>query len=80
MVQDCFLCDRREKLEASYQLQKFNSVMKEFLDWIQEVKGRMEAGRLPKSLGEADSMIEEHQERRASINYIHRMMALLNLE
>ncbi|CAI5763944.1 spectrin beta chain, non-erythrocytic 5 [Podarcis lilfordi] len=58
---------RGEKLAASYQLQKFNSEMKELLDWIQEVKGRMEAGGLPRSLAEAESMIEEHQERKAKI-------------
>ncbi|CAI5763945.1 spectrin beta chain, non-erythrocytic 5 [Podarcis lilfordi] len=58
---------RGEKLAASYQLQKFNSEMKELLDWIQEVKGRMEAGGLPRSLAEAESMIEEHQERKEEI-------------
>ncbi|XP_062974523.1 spectrin beta chain, non-erythrocytic 5 [Elgaria multicarinata webbii] len=58
---------RGEKLAASYQLQKFNCEMKELLDWIQEVKSRMEVGSLPKSLAEAESMIEEHQERKAEI-------------
>uniref|UniRef100_A0A8C0BAD1 Calponin-homology (CH) domain-containing protein n=1 Tax=Buteo japonicus TaxID=224669 RepID=A0A8C0BAD1_9AVES len=58
---------RKEKLAASYQLQKFNLEMKEMLDWIQNIRGVMEAGRLPKSANEAESMIEEHQERKASI-------------
>uniref|UniRef100_A0A8C3S247 Calponin-homology (CH) domain-containing protein n=1 Tax=Chelydra serpentina TaxID=8475 RepID=A0A8C3S247_CHESE len=56
---------RREKLAASYQLQKFNLELKELLDWIQKIKGLMEAGGLPKSPAEADSMIEEHCERKA---------------
>ncbi|XP_054825905.1 spectrin beta chain, non-erythrocytic 5 [Eublepharis macularius] len=58
---------RREKLAASYQLQKFNSDMKDFLDWIQEIRGPMEAESLPKSLAEAESMIEEHDQRKAKI-------------
>ncbi|XP_053169097.1 spectrin beta chain, non-erythrocytic 5 [Hemicordylus capensis] len=58
---------RREKLSAAYQMQKFNSEMKELLDWIQEVKGQMEAGGLPKSLAEAESMIEKHHEIKAEI-------------
>lgn len=64
----CSLYVRREKLAASYQLQKFNSDAKELLDWIQEVKGRMEAGGLPKSLAEAESLIEEHHEIKASMS------------
>ncbi|NXW82166.1 SPTN5 protein, partial [Alopecoenas beccarii] len=58
---------RKEKLAASYQLQKFNLEMKEMLDWTQNIRGLMEAGGLPKSANEAESMIEEHQERKASI-------------
>ncbi|CAM5151113.1 unnamed protein product [Natator depressus] len=58
---------RREKLAASYQLQKFNLELKELLDWIQKIRGLMEAGGLPKSPAEADSMIEEHCERKAEI-------------
>lgn len=37
------------------------------LDWTQNIRGLMEAGGLPKSANEAESMIEEHQERKASI-------------
>ncbi|NXO10573.1 SPTN5 protein, partial [Oriolus oriolus] len=58
---------RKEKLAASYQLQKFNLEMKEILDWAQNTRALMEAGGLPKSANEAESMIEEHQERKASI-------------
>ncbi|NWX12365.1 SPTN5 protein, partial [Aegotheles bennettii] len=57
---------RKEKLAASYQLQKFNLELKEVLDWTQNIRGLMEAGGLPKSANEAESMIEEHQERKAS--------------
>ncbi|XP_074765676.1 spectrin beta chain, non-erythrocytic 5 isoform X1 [Athene noctua] len=55
---------RKEKLEASYRWQKFNLEMKEVLDWTQNIRGLMEAGGLPKSANEAESMIEEHQERK----------------
>ncbi|XP_060544187.1 spectrin beta chain, non-erythrocytic 5 [Pantherophis guttatus] len=58
---------RGEKLIASYQLQKFNSELKELLDWIQEIKSQIEIGDLPKSLAEAESLIEEHQEIKAKI-------------
>ncbi|NWV85162.1 SPTN5 protein, partial [Dasyornis broadbenti] len=58
---------RKEKLAASYQLQKFNLEMKEILDWAQNTRALMDAGGLPKSANEAESMIEEHQERKASI-------------
>ncbi|NWS72003.1 SPTN5 protein, partial [Crotophaga sulcirostris] len=57
---------RKEKLAASYQLQKFILEMKEVLDWTQNIKGLMEAGGLPKSANEAEIMIEEHQERKAT--------------
>uniref|UniRef100_A0A8B9PGF4 Calponin-homology (CH) domain-containing protein n=1 Tax=Apteryx owenii TaxID=8824 RepID=A0A8B9PGF4_APTOW len=58
---------RKEKLAASYQLQKFNFEMKEMLDWTQNIRGLMEAAGLPKSPNEVESMIEEHQGRKASI-------------
>ncbi|NWJ06160.1 SPTN5 protein, partial [Crypturellus undulatus] len=58
---------RKEKLAASYQLQKFNFEVKEMLDWTQNIKGLMEVTGLPKSPNEAESMIEEHQGRKASI-------------
>nr|XP_056707864.1 spectrin beta chain, non-erythrocytic 5 [Euleptes europaea] len=58
---------RREKLAASFQLQKFNSEMKEFLDWIQGIRRSMEGGSLPKSSAEAESMLEEHNELKAEI-------------
>lgn len=67
MMLNCTLCGRKEKLAASYQLQKFNLEMKEILDWAQNTRALMEAGALPKSANEAESMIEEHQERKASI-------------
>ncbi|XP_026559809.1 spectrin beta chain, non-erythrocytic 5 [Pseudonaja textilis] len=58
---------RGEKLLASYQLQKFNSELKELLDWIHEIKSQIEIGDLPKSLAEAEILIEEHQEIKAKI-------------
>ncbi|XP_056200822.1 spectrin beta chain, non-erythrocytic 5 [Falco biarmicus] len=58
---------RKEKLAASYRLQKFNLEMKEMLDWTQNIRGLMEARGLPKSANEAESMIEEHQQRKEEI-------------
>ncbi|XP_078419413.1 spectrin beta chain, non-erythrocytic 5 [Cetorhinus maximus] len=58
---------RREKLEASYQLQKFNRTVRELMDWAQWMKTLMGKGSLPKSKQEAESMIEEHQERKTEI-------------
>lgn len=57
-------------MAASYQLQKYNLELKEILDWTQNIRALMEAGRLPKSANEAESMIEEHQERKASISLL----------
>uniref|UniRef100_A0A8C0IMR1 Calponin-homology (CH) domain-containing protein n=1 Tax=Chelonoidis abingdonii TaxID=106734 RepID=A0A8C0IMR1_CHEAB len=64
LMHNCPSCGRREKLAASYQLQKFNLELKELLDWIQKIRGLMEAGGLPESPAEAKSMIEEHHERK----------------
>ncbi|XP_069494913.1 spectrin beta chain, non-erythrocytic 5 isoform X2 [Ambystoma mexicanum] len=58
---------RKEKLAASYQLQKFNADTKELLDWIQSVQAVMRSGSLPKSPGEAVTAFEEHRERKAEI-------------
>uniref|UniRef100_UPI00398EAE6B spectrin beta chain, non-erythrocytic 5 n=1 Tax=Pristiophorus japonicus TaxID=55135 RepID=UPI00398EAE6B len=58
---------RKEKLEASYQLQKFNRTVRELTDWAQWMKAPMREGSLPKSKQEAESMIEEHQERKTEI-------------
>ncbi|XP_061199763.1 spectrin beta chain, non-erythrocytic 5 [Neopsephotus bourkii] len=58
---------RKEKLAASYKWQKFNLETKEILDWTQNIRGLMETGGLPKSANEAESMIEEHQERKEEI-------------
>ncbi|XP_067895807.1 spectrin beta chain, non-erythrocytic 5 isoform X2 [Heterodontus francisci] len=58
---------RKEKLEASYQLQKFNRTVRELMDWAQWMKALMGEGSLPKSKQEAESMIEEHQERKTEI-------------
>ncbi|GCC19649.1 hypothetical protein chiPu_0021108, partial [Chiloscyllium punctatum] len=54
-----------EKLEASYQLQKFNRTVRELMDWAQAMEEPMDQGSLPKSKQEADAMIEEHHERKA---------------
>ncbi|XP_060684627.1 spectrin beta chain, non-erythrocytic 5 [Hemiscyllium ocellatum] len=58
---------RKEKLEASYQLQKFNRTVRELMDWAQAMEEPMDQGSLPKSKQEADAMIEEHHERKTEI-------------
>ncbi|XP_030069558.1 spectrin beta chain, non-erythrocytic 5 [Microcaecilia unicolor] len=58
---------RKEKLVASYQLQRFNLEGRELLDWAQKVEGMIKGKALPKSAAEAEMTIEEHQERRAEI-------------
>ncbi|XP_009944908.1 PREDICTED: spectrin beta chain, non-erythrocytic 5, partial [Leptosomus discolor] len=70
---------RKEKLAASYQLQKFNLEMKEMLDWTQNIRGLMETEGLPKSTNEAESMIEEHQQRKEEIEaQVERFNSLSN--
>lgn len=67
LMHNYIFCGRKEKLGAAYQFQKFNHELKELLDWFKKTKGLMEAGGLPKSPSEAESLIEEHHERKASI-------------
>nr|XP_033806940.1 spectrin beta chain, non-erythrocytic 5 isoform X2 [Geotrypetes seraphini] len=59
---------RKEKLVASYQLQKFNSESRELLDWAQKVQGMIKGEALSKSTTEAEMMIEVHEERKAEID------------
>ncbi|XP_038646180.1 spectrin beta chain, non-erythrocytic 5 [Scyliorhinus canicula] len=71
---------RGEKLEASYQLQKFNRTVRELMDWAQWMKTLMGKGNLPKSKQEAESMIEEHQERKTEIQArVERFNAINNV-
>ncbi|XP_043929471.1 spectrin beta chain, non-erythrocytic 5 [Protopterus annectens] len=58
---------RKEKLEASYQLQRFKASLRELLDWAQKVAAQMEVEGLPKSKTEAETMIEDHNEIKAEI-------------
>ncbi|KAJ1103984.1 hypothetical protein NDU88_001400 [Pleurodeles waltl] len=58
---------RKGKLAASYQLQKFNADVSELLEWVQSAWSTMESGGLPKSPDEAETMVKEHQERKAEI-------------
>ncbi|XP_053330428.1 spectrin beta chain, non-erythrocytic 5 [Spea bombifrons] len=59
--------ERKEKLDASYQLQRFNSDIREIMDWMQKLQALMEGSGLPKILGDVQARIEEHQERKAEI-------------
>ncbi|XP_055497034.1 spectrin beta chain, non-erythrocytic 5 [Leucoraja erinacea] len=58
---------RKEKLEASYQLQKFNRTVLELIDWAHWMKALVGERRLAMSKREAESMIDEHQERKTEI-------------
>ncbi|XP_042194068.1 spectrin beta chain, non-erythrocytic 5 [Callorhinchus milii] len=58
---------RRERLEAAYRLHRFSQSARELLDWADSVEALMAEGRLPKSKLEAESLIQEHWERRAEM-------------
>ncbi|KAM8921263.1 spectrin beta chain, non-erythrocytic 5 [Pelodytes ibericus] len=59
--------ERKEKLDAAYHLQRFNSDIREITNWTQSLQALMEGGGLPKNLGDVQARIEEHQERKAEI-------------
>ncbi|XP_068110413.1 spectrin beta chain, non-erythrocytic 5 isoform X2 [Hyperolius riggenbachi] len=58
---------RKEKLDASYHLQRFNADIREIMDWMQKLQALMEGATLPKNAGDVEARIEEHQERKAEI-------------
>ncbi|KAM5130020.1 spectrin beta chain, non-erythrocytic 5 [Mantella aurantiaca] len=58
---------RKEKLDASYHLQRFNADIREIMDWVQKLQALMEGVALPKNVGDVEARIEEHQERKAEI-------------
>ncbi|XP_075470432.1 spectrin beta chain, non-erythrocytic 5 isoform X1 [Ascaphus truei] len=60
--------ERKEKLEASYHLQRINSDIRELMSWMQNLQALMEGGGASlKSLVDVEARIEEHQERKAEI-------------
>ncbi|KAM4663546.1 spectrin beta chain, non-erythrocytic 5 [Discoglossus pictus] len=59
--------ERKEKLDAAYHLQRFNSDIRELMSWMQKLQALMEGGGLPKNLGDVEARIEEHRERKAEI-------------
>ncbi|XP_077320667.1 spectrin beta chain, non-erythrocytic 5 isoform X3 [Lithobates pipiens] len=58
---------RKEKLDDSYHLQRFNADIREIMDWVQRLQALMEGVALPKNAGDVEAKIEEHQERKAEI-------------
>ncbi|XP_073494936.1 spectrin beta chain, non-erythrocytic 5 isoform X1 [Phyllobates terribilis] len=58
---------RKEKLDASYHLQRFNADIREIMDWMQKLQALMEGAGLPKIMGDVEARIEEHQERKSEI-------------
>ncbi|KAE8587142.1 hypothetical protein XENTR_v10021875, partial [Xenopus tropicalis] len=59
--------ERREKLDASYHLQRFNTDIRELLNWTQKLQAINEGSGLPKHLNEVEARFNEHQERKAEI-------------
>ncbi|XP_069806664.1 spectrin beta chain, non-erythrocytic 5 isoform X2 [Dendropsophus ebraccatus] len=59
--------ERKEKLDASYHLQRFNADIREIVSWMQTLQALMEGAGLPKTMGEVEARIEEHQERKSEI-------------
>ncbi|XP_075699620.1 spectrin beta chain, non-erythrocytic 5 [Rhinoderma darwinii] len=58
---------RKEKLDASYHLQRFNADIRETMNWMQKLQALMEGAGLPKTKGDVEARIEEHQERKSEI-------------
>ncbi|XP_071971772.1 spectrin beta chain, non-erythrocytic 5 isoform X1 [Engystomops pustulosus] len=58
---------RKEKLDASYHLQRFNADIREIMNWMQKLQALMEGAGLPKTMGDVQAGIEEHQERKSEI-------------
>ncbi|KAM9294405.1 spectrin beta chain, non-erythrocytic 5 [Gastrophryne carolinensis] len=58
---------RKEKLDASYHLQRFNADIREIMNWMQKLQVLMEGATLPKNIDDVEARIEEHQERKAEI-------------
>ncbi|XP_056401829.1 spectrin beta chain, non-erythrocytic 5 isoform X2 [Hyla sarda] len=59
--------ERKKKLDASYHLQRFNADIREIMNWMQKLQALMEGAGLPKTMGEVEARIEEHQERKSEI-------------
>ncbi|KAI8480573.1 Spectrin beta chain, non-erythrocytic 5 [Branchiostoma belcheri] len=58
---------RKEKLAASYQLQKFLKEFKDLNTWMSDMVGRMTSGELAKDVAGAENMLELHNERKVEI-------------
>lgn len=58
---------RKEKLDASYHLQRFNADIREIMDWVQKLQALMEGVSLAKNAGDVEARIEEHQERKVCL-------------
>ncbi|XP_077120129.1 spectrin beta chain, non-erythrocytic 5 isoform X3 [Ranitomeya variabilis] len=58
---------RKEKLDASYHLQRFNADIREIMNWMQKLQALIDGAGLPKIMGDVEARIEEHQERKSEI-------------
>lgn len=65
---DIFNC-RKERLNESYSLQKFNFDLKELEQWVNNMQTRMTSGEIAKDIPEAEAMMELHQERKVGSLY-----------
>ncbi|XP_015205968.2 spectrin beta chain, non-erythrocytic 5 isoform X1 [Lepisosteus oculatus] len=59
---------RKEKLQASLQLQMFKADQRPLLDWVLKVTTQMGESGLPKNKAEAEQFIAEHQNTKAEID------------
>ncbi|OCT68556.1 spectrin beta chain, non-erythrocytic 5 [Xenopus laevis] len=59
--------ERRKKLDSSYHLQRFNTDLRELMNWMQKLQVIIDGSVLPKHLNEVEARFGEHQERKAEI-------------
>ncbi|XP_022090941.1 spectrin beta chain, non-erythrocytic 5-like isoform X2 [Acanthaster planci] len=59
---------RQARLDAAYNLQKFNKDFREMDNWASDIVTRMTSGELAKSVPEAENMCELHKERKVEID------------
>ncbi|XP_007933521.1 spectrin beta chain, non-erythrocytic 5 [Orycteropus afer afer] len=60
---------RKESLDASYQAQTLQAMLQKLLVWARGLRALMDVGSPPGSAAEVRSMLEEHQERKAELDF-----------
>ncbi|KAI1895008.1 hypothetical protein AGOR_G00101700 [Albula goreensis] len=59
---------RKERLQAAHQLQRFKADQRPLLDWVLKHSTEMEQSGLPKNKSEAESLLTQHQDRKAEVD------------